>query len=210
MNLPIQHQGPGNAWGSHRVEAGNVQAKPASDARPGDASSTDQAFTGGFFVVAGDGTQKHALAQEAMASREAMASGIGGVMPAAADQVPAEAQATSPKEVAKEVARQEKSIGTFLSGVFGKAAGQVSHQMQKSLPKLVEKSVEFGLKRMTNMALQQMIPDMDPHVVKALSKDITKIALPVVVSTVVNVGMGMKSRIEGLLAWAAPPASEAP
>jgi hypothetical protein len=209
MNLPIQRQGPGNAWDSHRVEAGNVQAKPASDARPGDASSTDQVFTGGFFVTAGDGTQKHALAQEAMASREAMASEIGGVMPAAADQVPTEAQPT-PKEVAKEVARQEKSIGTFLSGVFGKAAGQVSHQVQKSLPKLVEKSVEFGLKRMTNMALQQMIPDMDPHVVKALSKDITKIALPVVVSTVVNVGMGMKSRIEGLLEWAAPPPSEAP
>lgn len=195
-----------HAWGSHRIDTGNVQAKPAADAGTAGTAATEQVLAGDFFVAVGDGTQKLAWARAAMACREAMMSELDGALPAVGRHVPAEAQAP-PKEVAKEVAHQEKSLATFLQRAFGKAADRASHQLPKSLPKLVEKSVEFGLKKMTHMALQQMIPDMDPHVVKALSKDVAKIALSFAFSGVVNVGLAMKSHVASLPERAAPSAS---
>ncbi|MCD2511728.1 hypothetical protein [Comamonas endophytica] len=213
MNLPIQRQGPSSAWSGVRVEAGDTPARSAAAAGPGDISATDRAIAHGFFVAVGDGTQKQALAREAAACREAMTSALGAALLAAersghrpaetdAKKTPGTRPQATPAVVAAEVARQEKSLAAVLKSAFGKVADRAGDEMRRSWPKLMEKGVEFGLRKMTSVALQ-----LGPGVEPQIADELAKIALPWVVSGAVNVGMAMKSHIEGLLERAAPSAS---
>lgn len=215
MNLHIQRQATASRPGDEHVDAARAPTPSAADAGIGDVFSAERFFPEGFFVTVGDGAKGHALAQQAVACRQAVASALDGALlqaqrpgsgPVGMQDEPWAAAPTTPGAVAKEVAGQEESLHAALRSALGGAAHRVGDEMQHSWPRLVEKGVEFGLRKMTSVAFQQLGPGLEPQI----AEEAAKLVLPWVMSGVVHVGMAMRSHIEGLLARPAPPPSQAP
>lgn len=123
-----------------------VQTLPAAAIKPGAG-----AFAGGFFVAVGDGTQRHALAQQALACCETVALALGdallaleragGSEPGLAPGEGAAPQATA-GQMTREMERQEKELHRVLQSAFqqGTAAAHLGVAMKTHIEALLERA----------------------------------------------------------------------